>query len=62
MDPTLYQSILDYKSEGRYLPNITKKEKNEVRRKATKFILEGELWMSWNTAYTSRAYVNLIVA
>ncbi len=46
LDPVLYQTILDYKTEGRYLPYITKKEKNEFRRKASKFTLEGELWMS----------------
>ncbi|KAA0719615.1 hypothetical protein E1301_Tti023304 [Triplophysa tibetana] len=41
MDPVLYQIILDYKTKGQYSPNISKKDKNEIRRKASKYVLEG---------------------
>lgn len=46
MDTVLYDTILDYKTKGQYPANITKAEKNEVRRKASKFVVEGELRIS----------------
>ena len=46
MDTVLYQTILIYKTKGQYPANISKAEKNEVRRKASKFVVEGELRIS----------------
>ena len=46
MDTVLYHTILDYKTKGQYPANISKAEKNEVRRKTSKFVVEGELRIS----------------
>ncbi|CAK6969730.1 hypothetical protein FSCOSCO3_A018470 [Scomber scombrus] len=40
MDTVLYHTILVYKTKGQYPANISKAEKNEVRRKASKFVVE----------------------
>ena len=53
MDPVLYRTILDYKTECIYPPNITKKEKNEVRRKASKYVVEGKEFSFDSSTHTS---------
>lgn len=42
MDPSLYKQIFEYKVNGKYSSGISKANRNEIRRKASKYDVEGE--------------------
>ncbi|KAK0144645.1 Gypsy retrotransposon integrase-like protein 1 [Merluccius polli] len=41
MDPQLHEDILQYKVNGKYKSDLTRAEKSEIRRKASRYHVEG---------------------